>query len=332
MHSPREQARVRPLRPVKVPCSAAPLRGRRLPRPPAASAWRTALLVAILGLAGSTGAAQAATAVLLEPVLDGLAAQAGAAKLRLAAERALQMQQYILTPQGDLEIALSGEPQLKDCHTELCRERIGRLLDTQIVVRYRIRTQLGAAKKNPDWHINVEIFDGEVGAFGARLTEDCADCSAGKAEEQLGDMLMRAVLQSAAQPRGVLEVYSQPAGATVFVDGTELGITPYKRPALVGSHKIVLQHVGYRSEQFEVQVDETRRQRTERTLVAGTDPIKVVVVEKEKTPVYKKWWFWVAIGGAAAAAAAITAGIVVGTSAASNSEPTVPRNTLMFMF
>lgn len=339
MHSPKGPAEVRPRRPARRNARRAEPLGERglAARWGAASARRAGLRVALVGLAGvvtllaGARAARAATAVLLPAVLDGPAAQAEEAKLRLAAERALQAQQYILTPQSDLEIALSGEPQLKDCHTELCRERIGRLLDAQIVARYRIRTQPGAGKKNPDWHINVEIFDGEVGAFAARLTEDCADCGAAKAQEQLGDMLMRAVLQSASQPRGVLEIFTQPAGATVFVDGTELGITPYKRPALVGTRKIVLQHVGYRSEQFEVQVDETRRQRTERTMAAGTDPIKVVVVEKEKTPVYKKWWFWVALGGAAAAAAAITAGIVVGTSAPP-SEPTIPANTLKFTF
>ena len=92
-------------------------------------------------------------------------------------------------------------------------------------------------------------------------------------------MLMRAVLQSAAQPRGVLEVYSQPAGARCSSMAPS-SASPYKRPALVGSHKIVLQHVGYRSEQFRPG-GRDHRQRTERTLVAGTDPIKVVVVEKE---------------------------------------------------
>ena len=153
-----------------------------------------------------------------------------------------------------------------------------------------------------------------------------------QAAEKLTDMMTRAILQSASRPRGVLEIQTEPAGASVFVDGTELGITPYKRPAFVGNHKVVLQHVGYHSEQFEAKVGETGRNRTDKTLVAGTDPVKVVVVEKEKTPVYKKWWFWVAIGGAAVAAAAITAGVVVGTGAAGGGERTIPANTYMFTF
>jgi hypothetical protein len=145
-------------------------------------------------------------------------------------------------------------------------------------------------------------------------------------------MLRRAVLQNAAMPRGVLEVYTQPPGASVFVDGSELGITPYKRPAFAGKHKLVLRHTGYRSQQVEVEVDETQRRRTELTLAPGADPVQVVVVEKDKTPVYKKWWFWVAIGGAAVAAGAITAGVVLGTQAATAGERTLPANTYMFMF
>jgi len=289
-----------------------------------------AVVLAVLGLGGTSAAALASTAVLLEPQLEGALQPAEQSRLRLAAQKGLQAQGFILTPDSDLEVALAGEPQLKSCHSELCRERLGRLLDAQVVARYRIKTRVRPGKQSPDWHLNVEILDVEVGALGAGLTEDCADCALGQAADQLSDMIRRAVLQSAARPRGVLEVFTQPPGASVFVDGSELGITPYKRSAFVGKHKLVLRHTGYRSQQAEVEVDETQRRRTDLKLAPGTDPVQVVVVEKEKTPVYKKWWFWVAIGGAAVAAAAITAGAVLGSQAAS--ERTLPANTYMFMF
>lgn len=302
-------------------------------RPPglsrvARASLAVAVAVAVLGLGGTS--ALAGSAVLLAPQLEGALPPVEQSRLRLAAQKGLQAQGFILTPDSDLEVAQAGEPQLKSCHTELCRERLGRLLDAQVVARYRIKTHDLPGKKNPDWHMNVEILDVEVGALGAGLTEDCADCAVSQAADQLSDMLRRAVLQSAARPRGVLEVYTQPPGASVFVDGSELGITPYKRPAFVGKHKLVLRHTGYRSQQAEVEVDETQRRRTELTLAPGTDPVQVVVVEKEKTPVYKKWWFWVAIGGAAVAAGAITAGVVVGTQG--GGERTLPPNTYMFPF
>ncbi len=289
-----------------------------------------AVAVAVLGATGA--AARASSALLLAPLLEGPLQPTEQARLRAAAHQGLAAQGFTLTPDSELEIALSGEPQLKSCHSELCRERLGRLLDAQIVARYRIKTQVLPGHKNPSWHINVEILDVEVGALGGRITEDCADCALARAADQLSDMLRRAVLQNAAMPRGVLEVYTQPPGASVFVDGSELGITPYKRPAFTGKHKLVLRHTGYRSQQVEVEVDETQRRRTELTLAPGADPVQVVVVEKDKTPVYKKWWFWVAIGGAAVAAGAITAGVVLGTQAATAGERTLPANTYMFMF
>lgn len=287
------------------------------------------VMVLVLVLGGSSAVALAGTAVLLAPQLEGALPPAEQAKLRLGAQKGLQAQGFILTPDSDLEVALAGEPQLKSCHTELCRERLGRLLDAQVVARYRIKTHLLPGNKNPGWHLNAEILDVEVGALGAGLTEDCADCTVGQAADQLSDMIRRAVLQSAARPRGVLDVATEPPGASVFVDGSELGITPYKRPAFVGKHKLVLRHTGYRSQQAEVEVDETQRRRTELKLAPGTDPVQVTVVEKQKSPVYKKWWFWVAIGGAAVAVGAITAGVVLGTQA---SERTLPPNTYMFPF
>lgn len=315
---------------VARPAGPAAARGRASGRVTRGERAGLLAAVAVLGLCATSAAALAGTAVLLSPQLEGALPPAEQSRLRLAAQKGLQAQGFMLTPDGDLEIALAGEPQLKSCHTELCRERLGRLLDAQVVARYRIKTHIGPGKKNPDWHLNVEILDVEVGALGAGLTEDCSDCAPGQAADQLGDMLRRAVLQSASRPRGVLEVYTQPPGASVFVDGSELGITPYKRPAFVGKHKLVLRHTGYRSQQAEVEVDETQRRRTDLTLAPGTDPVQVMVVEKDKTPVYKKWWFWVAIGGAAVAAGAITAGAVLGTQAAS--ERTLPANTYMFQF
>ena len=83
-------------------------------------------------------------------------------------------------------------------------------------------------------------------------------------------------------------IYTQPPGASVFVDGSELGITPYKRPAFAGKHKLVLGHIGYRSEQRETEVIEAKPTHVEVTLVLGSEPTAVAV---EKTPVYKKWSF-----------------------------------------
>lgn len=292
------------------------------------------LFGAILGLMlAMPTAAQASSALLLEPSLEGPFSPAEQAGLLSAAKEALRAQQLEIIPTADLENALAGEPQLKDCYSLLCFERLGRLLASQIVLRYRLKvSQPSGREDKPTWRINVTLLDVEVGAQGAQLTEECKNCSTAKAAEQLSDMLKRSILQNASLPRGLLEIRSRPPGATVFVDGTELGITPYKRPAFCGKHKLVLRHTGYRTEQVETQVDEGQKQHVELNLAPGNDPVQVVFIEKEKVPVYKKWWFWVAIAGGVAAAGAIAAGIAVGTSNATAASRMVPPNTYMFMF
>ena len=98
-----------------------------------------------------------------------------------------------------------------------------------------------------------------------------------------------AATENAGRPRSILEVDSLPSGAAVFVDGTELGITPYKRAVFSGKHKVILSHVGYRSEQRETEVTQGASHRVEVTLVLGSEPTTTATAEK--TPVYKKWSF-----------------------------------------
>lgn len=275
--------------------------------------------------------AAAASALIVEPQLEGELSKDDVTLLRHTTESALKSQQLSLIPAGDLEATLSGEAQLQGCHTELCYERLGRLLDSQLVTRYRVKRGSGEGKAATAWKLSVESLDVEVGAMGAKLTEECAACTDKQAAEKLGDMVKRAVIECVARPRGGLEVRSEPSGAAVFVDGTELGITPYKRVTFAGSHKVVLRHVGFRSEQVDVVVEDGQKQKIERKLASGADPAPVIVMEK--APVYKKWWFWVALGGAAVVAAGVTAGVVIGTrSTPTTMDRTLPSNTFSFQF
>ncbi len=316
-----------------------PRSGNALPRlaggaaRPARGALALAALLLGLALPGAGGTAWAGpepvgTALVLDPTIIGPLPPAGQAAMRDSVNRALRELQLELVGAAELEPVIAGEPQLKDCGSELCFERLGRLLASQLVLRYRLKVSQPEDQKHLDWHLNVELLDVEVGAFGARLTQDCKDCSSAKAESRLASMVKSAVLQSAALPRGVLELRTDPPGAIVFIDGTELGITPYKRSIFVGKHKVVVRHTGYRSQQLEASISEGKKQHLELKMLSGSEPTTVVVVERERTPVYKKWWFWTAIGGGVLAAGAITAGIVIGTRGTGS--PPLPANTLMF--
>ena len=277
------------------------------------------LLIALFSVSGPAWGANAA---LIDSTESDKLPAGEQANLRRAVEKTLLGLQFTVLPASDVEIVVSGEPQLKGCYSDLCLERIGRLVDSQVIVHYRLKPLSPAG-----WQLHVEIFDDEVGAVGARQTQDCPSCTGAQAAERLSDMVKLAATENAGRPRSILEVDSLPSGAAVFVDGTELGITPYKRAVFSGKHKVILSHVGYRSEQQETVLDEKHHPRVEVKLTPGTDPSG----GREKTPVYKKWWFWVALGGAVVAASAITAGVVVATRPAAAQRP-VPDNTLVIGF
>ena len=277
--------------------------------------------------------AHAAEALLLEPKIDGPALAAEIGTLQEAAMKALKAQQFGLIDAREAQSVIAGEAALRDCYSDLCLERLGRLLNAGIVVRFRGKVILPEASKatdkQPSWRFRVDVLDVEVGATGAQPEVDCTNCSVNQAAEKLSETITTAVLETASRPRGMLEVKSEPAGATVYVDGTELGVTPYKRPTFAGTRKVVVRHVGFLSQQHEANVPDGQKAKLDIKMVPGTDPVSVVVVEKERTPIYKKWWFWTAIAGGVLVAGAVTAGIVAGTRS-TPPERMLPANVIMF--
>ena len=122
-----------------------------------------AWLVPVVIWGGLSGAAHAATATIVESREDG-APPAEQAKLRGAVEKALQAMQIELIPVRDVEAVIAGEAQLQGCYSELCFERLGRLLDSQLVVYFRAKP-LSPAGKKPGLQLSIALFDGGVGAM-----------------------------------------------------------------------------------------------------------------------------------------------------------------------
>ncbi|MFO0576846.1 MAG: PEGA domain-containing protein [Polyangia bacterium] len=308
-----------------APCAHGPARrpARRLgARSSASSTPRLQALRLLLGilitLAG--GRAWAAGAAILpskaSPTLEARERQT----LEDALLQALREQKFEVTSSGERDMMIQSEPALKGCGNDACLEHLGRLLGVGVLLRASITVERADPARPGDFTLEVNVFDVEVGASGARAGDRCSGCTIEQAKQLLGDLGRRAVLENGARPRGTLVVTSDPTAGIVFVDGVELGTTPYKRVAFAGPHRLIVKRLGFVSHQSDVEVQEDRKQAVAVKLVEGKDAveIKTITVEKPGTPVYKKWWFWAALVGAAAVAGGITAGVVLGREVVPN--------------
>jgi PEGA domain-containing protein len=87
---------------------------------------------------------------------------------------------------------------------------------------------------------------------------------------------------SAGDAPGSLLVESDPAGASVYVDGRLAGETPLTLQAIaVGVHRVQLARAGYLENSRLVMVKERARARVRTQLTAAAPPLKIVIVEGE---------------------------------------------------
>jgi hypothetical protein len=104
---------------------------------------------------------------------------------------------------------------------------------------------------------------------------------------------------------GIVRVVSTIPGATVLLDGEEVGVTPYEGEVRIGEHDFVLQREFYEdwSATLTVGAGEEYLLEAEMTPLPDVGPEVVIV---DTTPIYQEWWFWtgaaVLVGGGVAAA------------------------------
>lgn len=158
------------------------------------------------------------------------------------------------------------------------------------------------AVNGTDLDLAVELVDPRSSKVLARVEGQCDMCGAAEATEliaSLGTALSRRVqLQTQAPPQ--LRVVSDPPGATVMLDGTEIGVTPIEIPASSGAHALRISHRGH--------IDQTRTI----DLVDGvTESVAVTLVAAKTTGPERRPVRW-ALGWAAGGTGAL--GTIVGTA------------------
>jgi tetratricopeptide (TPR) repeat protein len=122
---------------------------------------------------------------------------------------------------------------------------------------------------------------------------------------------------------GRLTIRCSVDGATVRLDGEEIGSTPVTAELEVkpSRHEVSVSRDGYATWKKPVDVTLGRAIVVEVQLKPMVKLIRVDAPVAPRVPIYKRWWLWTIVGGTAVGVAAITAG-VLGSSAATDSIPT----------
>jgi hypothetical protein len=111
---------------------------------------------------------------------------------------------------------------------------------------YLLRLRISDIKQPAGFEFSLELFDVEIGAAAASESQSCTGCTLDEAGKKLAAMFAPLYKRALGRPRGRISVKSEPAGATVTLDGRRLGETPLDRPVFAGPGSLTLKKDGYR--------------------------------------------------------------------------------------
>jgi hypothetical protein len=285
-------------------------------------------------LVAATPRAEAADKLVtvFDPKVEGTLSAEERSRFDAAVSDALRELQYQIVPVAERDTMINGEG-VQNCYTEECQDKIGRLLGSQAVLVYKVKVtrpagaaaavdtsapkkKVKAGKDVPkelepepagagtiSWGLTAGLYNVDVGSSGAQAKADCSKCSATLAAQNLGELVKKIVLEDAARARGTLEIHSEPSNSSVFLDGHEIGVTPYKRVAFAGKHEVTVRKIGHKSKQETVNVIEAQKTSVTMRLQVGQDDRVIIVTERLPRA---KWR--VGLGFAALAAGAVMLG------------------------
>jgi hypothetical protein len=139
-------------------------------------------------------------------------------------------------------------------------------------VPYALSLEATAGPEAPsDVKLSVRIIDATIGDAAATKEKLCTGCSAAQASEQLAQLLRLAIVEGTSRQRGRLEIRSRPPGATVEVNGRDVGKTPIARVVWTGNIELLARHPGYLPERQRVVVRDGRT--TDVELVLQEQPV-----------------------------------------------------------
>jgi hypothetical protein len=204
-----------------------------------------------------------------------------ALKDTLAAQNAV-----LISPETQAEL-LQRNPELVSCLNQpSCQEKLALLASAQFVLKLNVRsiagspaptTPAGRPGNETGFAFSAKLLDVDVGQVSVQASQTCPDCTLRRAIGQITEITQELFRQASSRPRGTLDIDSDPAGATVQIDGRTLGTTPYHRDTFVGQHEVQISKPGYGLHTSSVQVTEGDTAKLNATLIQTAQPVSPYV-------------------------------------------------------
>ena len=170
---------------------------------------------------------------------------------------------------GALEVTTAaGVPS--DCDTLACWSDHDALHGVDFVVAASL-----SVTETRDYALSVDVRSAKTGSVVASTEGTCELCGFEEAiamiEARTAALSPEVARLAAALP--VLVIYSEPAGVTVKIDGTDYGATPLRVQLPAGSHRVWASKAGFLEQSFELEaVDGLRKEVQLRLVEAPSDP------------------------------------------------------------
>jgi len=134
-----------------------------------------------------------------------------------------------------------------ECQAELCQKN-----ELRQLLSVRVR------RDGNDYQLVGQLYDAAMADFAAEVQASCVSCDGERLATRLGGLASELLHKAQQRKTGLLEITSQPPGATVRLNGMRLGQTPLLVTTFAGEHRIEVLKPGFVRYRNEVVVEAGR--------------------------------------------------------------------------
>ncbi len=152
----------------------------------------------------------------------------------------------VILPLEDVARVLAERPQLRDCYDWNCHISIADQLKANRVLIVRIERK-GPSGKPGNWEVSALSFAADAIRLVGTKSGTCEGCVAEDliARDILSKVITPLIKNDQDLPLCRLKVDSKPTEATLALDATQLGRTPFERTVYAGTHTVSIEEKGF---------------------------------------------------------------------------------------